>query len=142
MPAKAGPVPNVVQGGHPRIWSYLIKRQLDSGFVRNTPLNPPTPPWAKGGEGGFSSIRGCHARGMDNFAGMTRLFPITTQYPKGEGCAFLSFPSRLVFHDFFDITSIPFRQNHSPPPSPSPGSCGCRPSAKNPGNSYPGDPSR
>ncbi len=33
---------------------------LDSGFVRNTPLNPPNPPLSKGGEGGFSSIRGCH----------------------------------------------------------------------------------
>ncbi len=35
---------------------------------------PPNPPLLKGGEGGFSSIRGCHApkRGMENFAGMTR----------------------------------------------------------------------
>jgi len=35
MPAKAGPVPNVVQGGHAGIWNDSIKRQLASGFRRN-----------------------------------------------------------------------------------------------------------
>jgi hypothetical protein len=75
--AGCGKTPIFRHYGEPRIKSgagagvqNALKR-LDSCFVRDTPLNPPNPPLSKGGEGGFSSIRGCHApkRGMGNFAG-------------------------------------------------------------------------
>jgi hypothetical protein len=35
-----------------------VLKMLDSGFVRNTPINPPNPPLSKGGEGGFHALAG------------------------------------------------------------------------------------